>query len=70
MLMKQKMHSSHQYGCPDKCVGDQTSMSKNITGDRGGGAGLQPLLDGSSLISVPICCNDWVNHPNLHAQSY
>ena len=53
-------------GIPDEDIWDQASMGQGVRGDRRGAAGLQPLLNGSPLIGVPICCNDWVHHLGLH----
>ena len=54
-------------GCFDKEVGAQLHGVQGLVADRGGGVGLQPLLNGSPLICLPIPCqNDWIHHQCLH----
>ena len=53
----------------DQHVGHQASVGQLVPGDRREGAALQPMLDGSALIRVPISCNHWIHHCHLHTSS-
>ena len=53
-------------GCLGEYVGVETGMGEGKGGDRRGGAGEQPVLDGAPLIGVPICRYDWIYHSDLH----
>ena len=43
-------------------------MGELVPGDRGGGAALQPLLDGAVLVGVPVSRYHWVCHDHLPPQ--
>ena len=42
--------------------------AKGLRGDWRDAVGLQPLLYGSSLIGMPVCCYDGILHLCLHIQ--
>ena len=51
---------------PGRYIGHQASVGQLVPGDRRQGAALQPVLNGSALICVPISCNHRIHHCHLH----
>ena len=49
----------------DQHIGHQASVGQVVSSDRRQGAALQPVLDGCSLIGVPISCNHGIHHRHL-----
>ena len=49
----------------DQHIGHQAGVGQLFPGDRREGAALQPVLDGSALISVPISRDHWIHHHHL-----
>ena len=54
----------------DQHIGHQASVGQLVPGDWREGAALQPVLDGSALICVPISCNHWIHHHHLCMNSF
>ena len=52
-------------GCLGQDIGHKAGVGQTQQGDGGGGTGLQPLLNSSSLISVPISRNHRVYQCDL-----
>ncbi len=45
-------------------------MGQGVTCDWRHAAVSQPVLDGTSLVGVPICSNGWLHHGGLHTNHH
>ena len=49
----------------DQHIGDKSGVGKLVPSHWGQAAALQPVLNGSLLIGVPICSDHWLHHHHL-----